>query len=41
MKLDQVSQHALSAITAGGALAAFLVLALVPALPYLLPPFTP
>jgi hypothetical protein len=37
MKLDQTSEHALSALTAGGALAAFLVLALVPAIPFLLP----
>lgn len=37
MKLDPISEVALSAITAGAALAAFLVLALVPAIPYLLP----
>lgn len=37
MKLDPISEVALSAITAGGALAAFFVLAMVPAIPHLLP----
>lgn len=37
MKLDEVGQVALSHLTAGGALAAFLVLVLVPVIPHLLP----
>jgi hypothetical protein len=37
MSLDHIGERALSAITAGGALAAFFVLALVPAIPFLLP----
>jgi hypothetical protein len=37
MKFDHIGNNALAAITAGGAVAAFLVLALVPAIPFLLP----
>lgn len=37
MKPDEISEQALSLLTAGAALAAFLVLALVPVIPTLLP----